>query len=260
MVSPQLQRSRRPTDHLQESNSTASLFLGGLRRDWMASAGKGTSGPREARLPRAMSHPKPSNPIPAAAPSKVSQECPGMDRPGPAELAFMSPVTPSANLQPPVSLQVQPTASNKPDPPTAALPSPVPSPASHPSPIQSPRSTIPSNGPPAAAVAAPSASDKPTAVGAVTAQLQRDETATPGQQAPNQPSPPSGQDQIARPNPSRAAETSDNSWPIATRTANPGPPPLQAITNGTRAQSLQTPRGPSQSPSRASTCPLHLEH
>lgn len=221
----------------------------------MVSAGTETSGPREAR-PRAMCHPKPSNPTPVAAPSKVSLEPPGMDRPGPAELALISPVTSSANLQPPVSsLQVQPTVSNKPHSPTAALPSPVPSPASHPSPIQSPRLTIPSNVPSAAAVAAPSASDKTTAVGAVTAQLQRDKTASPGQQAPNQPSPPSGPDQIPRPNPSRAAETSDNPGPIAPRTANPSPRPLQVITNGTRAQSLQTPRGPNQSPSMASKNP-----
>lgn len=221
----------------------------------MGSAGTGTFGPRDAR-PRAMAHPKSPNPTPAAALSKVSQESPGMDHPGPAELALMSPVTPSENLQRPVSsLQVQPAVSNKPDPPTTALPSPVPSPTSHPSPIQSPHPTIHSNVS-SAAVVAPSASDETTEAGAETAQLQRDETASPGQQAPNQPSPPSRQDQIPRPNPSRAAETSDNPWPIAPCTANPSPRPLQTTTNGTRAQSLETTRALNQSPSMASKNPL----
>lgn len=248
MVSPQLQRSpRRPADHLEESNSTASLFLGGVRRDWMASAGAGMSSPREAR-PGSISHPKLVNPSPKTAPSKVSQVSREIDRPGPAEPALMSPVTPGANLQHYVSLQVQPNVASKPDPPTAAFPSPVPSPGSHPSPIQSPRPTVPSNVP-CPAVAVPSASDKPAAVGAVTAQPRRDENASPRQQAPSQPSPASVRDQSPRQSLPGAAEPSDISRSSAPHIANPGPGPLQGIANGTQAQALQATRGPNWSPS-----------
>ncbi|KAJ5389961.1 uncharacterized protein N7496_001029 [Penicillium cataractarum] len=248
MVSPRIQRSRRPADHLEESNSTASLFLGGVRRDWMASAG--ASHPREARL-AAMSHPKSPNSPPVAAPSKVSR---GIHHPGPAELALMSPVTPGANLQQSESassLQAHPPTTSKPDPPKNPLPSPVPSPGSHPSPILSPPPTIPSNDPSVAALAVPPASDKPPAVATVNPQPRRDESASPRQPASNQPSPPSVQNPTPRPSVSAASEPSEIVPSSATvpHPADPGSRPLHGITNGIQAQSVQNPMGPNQSPS-----------
>lgn len=106
MVSPRSQRSRPSVDHIEESNSTASLFLGGARRAWMP--GPICPQTRDA-LPATIS-------LPDARPTSNQ------------ETALMSPVTPGTNLQPSVSL------ANKPDAP-AALPSPVPSTNSHSSPV-----------------------------------------------------------------------------------------------------------------------------
>lgn len=213
----------------------------------MASAG---TSPREARPP-AMCPPKPLNSHPVAAPPKVSQ---GIDRPGPAELALMSPVTPGANL--PRSVPSHPHGARKPDPPTAALPSPVASPSSHPSPSLSPRPTIPLNGPPAAAVAVPPVSDKPPAVTAVTAHLLRDGNATPCQPASNQSSP-SVQHSTPRQSLAGGEEPSEISRSYALPTADPSPQPLQVITDGIQAQSLQTPTGPNQSPSTGPNAGSH---
>lgn len=118
MVSPLPQRGG---DHIEESNSTASLFLGSVRRTWM-SRPKSTPGLRESRpAMRPVANPSTSD-RPAHAP-------------GPA---LMSPVTPGANVDP-ASLNSSADSSsvnvqNKPDTPTAAFPSPVSSATSRPSP------------------------------------------------------------------------------------------------------------------------------
>ncbi|KAF3387368.1 hypothetical protein F1880_000541 [Penicillium rolfsii] len=240
MVSPSPQRSRRPVNHhLEESNSTASLFLGGVRRDWMASAG---TSPREAR-PAAMSPLQPLNSHLVAAPSQDPQ---GIDPSGPTEPTLMSPVTPGASLQP--SVPSHPHAARKPDPPTAALPSPVPSPGSHQSPSLSPRPTISLNGPPVAAVAVPPVSDKPPAVAAVTAQRRRDGNASPRQLASDQPSP-SAQHSAPRHSLARLVEPSESLQSHTPSTADPSPRPQQVVANSILAQSRQTPNGPNQSPS-----------
>ncbi|CEJ55857.1 hypothetical protein PMG11_02088 [Penicillium brasilianum] len=245
MVSPKLQRSRRPADHLDESNSTASLFLGGVRRDWMASAG---AYPREAR-PAAMSHPRSLKSPSAAAPSKDSR---GIGHSGPAELALMSPVTPGANLQRSASsLQAHLPATSKPDPPQDPLPSPVPSSGSHPSPILSPPPSIPSNDLSVAALAVPAAPDKPAAVAAVNVQPRRDKNASPSQPALNQPSPPSVQNPTPRPSVSETSELSEIAPASAAvpHTADPGSRPLHEINNGIQPQSLGNSVGSNQSPS-----------
>ncbi|KAJ5156172.1 hypothetical protein N7492_008975 [Penicillium capsulatum] len=118
--------SQRETDDLETSNSTASLFLGGVRRTWM-SGSKPTPGPRPTMRP-------------VANPSTS-------DRPAHAQVpALISPVTPGASLQPtslkPSGAWTAVNVQNQPDTQTS-LPSPVPSTTSHPSPS---RNHSPSNG------------------------------------------------------------------------------------------------------------------
>lgn len=109
MVSSSSQRSRPSVDYIEESNSTANLFLGGARRAWMPDGGP--------ICPRNCDPQLPANTD--ARPDALSQG---------QQAALMSLVTPAAILQPSVTL------ADKPDAPTA-LPSPVPSTNSHPSPI-----------------------------------------------------------------------------------------------------------------------------
>jgi len=125
MVSPRSQRSRPSVDDIEESNSTASLFLGGVRRAWMPGASvPGLPPPQicDTQPMLAVADP-PANSRPLNTLSSKQ---------GRPEAALISPMTPGANLQPSASLV------DKPDAPTAALPSPAPSNNSNPSPIIAP--------------------------------------------------------------------------------------------------------------------------
>ncbi|KAJ5933906.1 Zinc finger MIZ-type [Penicillium verhagenii] len=134
MKSPDTQRSR-PTDHIEQtekSNSTASLFLGGIRKNWMSSS---------QLTPSATSHRHVSSVVPATSSTTVRSD------PKNTELVLMPPATPgempqSSALPTPSAPAVTTTtvaattatpaiaaetvASNKPnlDPNTAAFPSP----------------------------------------------------------------------------------------------------------------------------------------
>lgn len=191
--------------------------------------------------------PKPLTSPPVVASSKVPG---GIDSPGPAELALMLPVIPGATIQNPATTSQQPLPNvpSKPDPPTTALPSPVPSPDSHPSPIPSPRPTIP-NDPPVADLAVPPASDKPLAAATVTARLRSDENASPRPSVSNQPTPQPVQNQAPGP---RLPEVAEHHQIIRSNnvphTTDARPRPLEVVTNGVQAPSLQTPNGPNQSP------------
>ncbi|CAI7591856.1 unnamed protein product [Penicillium viridicatum] len=112
MVSPK-SRSHTRADHIEESNTTASLFLGGMRRNWM---GPQTNLPEKSatRNPREVDHQVP--------PNSLSREP-----------VLMSPVTPGeTRTQPPSRGPVH--AAKNPDTRATALPSPVLSTNSHPSP------------------------------------------------------------------------------------------------------------------------------
>ncbi|KAJ5174886.1 uncharacterized protein N7482_000763 [Penicillium canariense] len=252
----------RPADQVEESNSTASLFLGGVRRNWMAAPALSPTvptpslcPPRDAR-PVAMAPPDPvtgtDSRISLDAPNRVNPN--GSDCP-PAELALLSPVTPGVNLQP---ASLDPPVDSEPGPPQTACPPSVPKAGSHPSPIVSPRPTTSTNELSVAAVAAPPAPDRPTAMGAVTAHLRSDGTAT-LRQPLNPPSPSSMSTQAPTGSPSGNTET-----PISAssghRSAGPGPRSLQFTTGGIHAQSvqspsLQVPSQTSQSPVGPSTSP-----
>ncbi|KAJ5208617.1 hypothetical protein N7449_002996 [Penicillium cf. viridicatum] len=106
MVSPK-SRSHTSADHIEESNTTASLFLGGVRRNWM---GPQTNIPENSAT---------RNQVP---PNSLSREP-----------VLMSPVTPGETLTQPPSRGPVHTAKN-PDTRATALPSPVLSTNSHPSP------------------------------------------------------------------------------------------------------------------------------
>ncbi|KAF7715026.1 Zinc finger MIZ-type-containing protein [Penicillium ucsense] len=141
-MSPGIPRSQRPAHCLEESNSTASLFLGGVRRDWMASVGEKSYPPREP--PAAQRPSKATNSHHGPDPSKLPQE--GRRLPF-GEMALPSPVTPGTDLSTttgspcPLSLS---TASKQLATSTAiALPSPVPSPGPHPSPNRPPHAPPP---------------------------------------------------------------------------------------------------------------------
>ncbi|KAI3139086.1 transcriptional regulator family: Zinc finger, MIZ-type [Penicillium roqueforti] len=114
MVSPK-SRSLASADHIEESNTTASLFLGGVRRHWM--------GP-QANAPENSAARKPRVEVDPPVPPKSL----------PSETVLMSPVTPGETLtQPPARGPVD--AAKKPDTRPTALPSPVLSTNSHPSPV-----------------------------------------------------------------------------------------------------------------------------
>ncbi|KAJ5921381.1 hypothetical protein N7466_009707 [Penicillium verhagenii] len=148
MKSPDTQRSR-PTDieQTEKSNSTASLFLGRIQKNWMSSS---------QSTPAATSHRHVSSIVPATNSTTVRSD------PKRPELALMSPATPggmpSSALPTPLAtavtttvaattatpatpatpaVTVETTAPNKPnlDPNTAAFPSPVSNADSHPSPV-----------------------------------------------------------------------------------------------------------------------------
>ncbi|KAJ5774316.1 Zinc finger MIZ-type [Penicillium paradoxum] len=108
MVSPKSHRSH-ANDHIEESNTTASWFLGGVRRNWM--------GPQ-------------ANTESSGTPN-LSRVLPGHPDSFPRE-SLMSPVTPGETL--PSSRAVH-LAKNPDIPRATALPSPVLSTTSHPSPV-----------------------------------------------------------------------------------------------------------------------------
>ncbi|KGO68770.1 Zinc finger, MIZ-type [Penicillium expansum] len=114
MVSPK-SRSHTSADHIEESNTTASLFLGGVRRNWM--------GP-QTNLPENS----------ATRNTRVEVDPPIPSNSLPRELVLMSPVTPGETLTQTPSRGPVHTA-KKPDARATALPSPVPSTNSHPSPV-----------------------------------------------------------------------------------------------------------------------------
>jgi hypothetical protein len=115
MVSPKARRTPRArrTDSIDESNTTASLFLGGVRRDWM--------GPVENSRPRNSSHVE-------MPPDKDSSD----------SRVLLSPVTPGETLQPIARGDAAPVKT--PDPQgtiqETALPSPALSTNSRPSPVR----------------------------------------------------------------------------------------------------------------------------
>ncbi|KAJ5384858.1 Zinc finger MIZ-type [Penicillium concentricum] len=106
MVSPR-SRPHNSVDHIEESNTTASLFLGGTRRNWM--------GPQNAPEKSATRNPHVELRVP---PNSLTREL------------VMSPVTPGET--PPSR---GPVHTKIPDTRTTALPSPVLSTNSHPSPV-----------------------------------------------------------------------------------------------------------------------------
>ena len=114
MVSP---KSRR-TDNIDESNNTASLFLGGVRRSWM--------GPVENRRNSTRDEMPAPGPAPSPGPSQPTQS---------DSVALLSPVTPGETLQP-ISRGSAPTAKNPDTPRETALPSPALSANSRPSPVR----------------------------------------------------------------------------------------------------------------------------
>ncbi|KAG0159143.1 hypothetical protein PDIDSM_6664 [Penicillium digitatum] len=99
MISPK-SRSHTSADHIEESNTTASLFLGGVRRNWM--------GPRTN---------VPEN-------SVMRNPCGEVDLPVPLNSFPMSPITPGETLTQSPSRGAVHTAKN-PDARATALPSPV---------------------------------------------------------------------------------------------------------------------------------------
>lgn len=128
MVPPKLMRPRIGTEHIEDSNSTAKLFLGGARPNWMSDS---------KNAPVASS--QPSQTVPALPTATTTADpLPQEDsvRSGPAEGALMSPVTPGSTLTPAGPVHISQPHANKPDRPVA-LPSPVPSTGSQPSPIVS---------------------------------------------------------------------------------------------------------------------------
>ncbi|KAJ5960111.1 Zinc finger MIZ-type [Penicillium vulpinum] len=127
MVSPK-SRSHISADHIEESNTTANLFLGGVRRNWM--------------------DPQTNSENSATRNPRVEVELPVPSYPLPHELTLMSPVTPGETLTQFTSRGPTHTA-KKPDTrttATTALPSPVLSTNSHPSPVSA--DGIVSNRPP----------------------------------------------------------------------------------------------------------------
>ncbi|KAJ5287698.1 Zinc finger MIZ-type [Penicillium angulare] len=135
-------RQRRPSaeDVTRESNSTASLFLGGARKNWMSSSTQvKPTKPNKPTNPAATSPSFPRQDAPHAMPPPDHTSPPTVpDRP---EATLISPVTPRATIQSsglhePVATMIAPKV---PDPPqlaaAPALPSPVPSTESYPSPV-----------------------------------------------------------------------------------------------------------------------------
>ncbi|OQE90461.1 hypothetical protein PENNAL_c0012G08049 [Penicillium nalgiovense] len=114
MVSPK-PRSYASADHIEESNTTANLFLGGVRRNWM---GPQTNAPENSTT---------RNP-------RVEVDITVPPNSLPHEAILMSPVTPGETLDQPPSRGPIHTTKN-PDTRATALPSPVLSTNSHPSPV-----------------------------------------------------------------------------------------------------------------------------
>ncbi|EPS30338.1 hypothetical protein PDE_05289 [Penicillium oxalicum 114-2] len=130
MRSPGTSRSQRASHFLEESNSTASLFLGSVQKDWMTSVGER---PYPLREPRAAdkSASKATKSHHGRSASEISQEASHL---GSTEISLPSPVTPGTELSSAASSQPLPSLSiaSKLTASTAfALPSPVPSPGSH---------------------------------------------------------------------------------------------------------------------------------
>ncbi|KAJ5709262.1 hypothetical protein N7493_010596 [Penicillium malachiteum] len=192
MGSPATQRSRPSADHLQQSNSTASYFLGSSRKNWMQgsrntampSVQRNAMHPPNANIkPKSKSKPSSDQNRPDSSNSSISTSS---DRP---EASLISPVTPEESQQfsdlppgdsmalssnsvpqqpdPPTNrststfpkptpvLAQKPQKPPTPIPQTAALPSPVPSTDSHPSPVISQLQTTdsPATAPPATPLA-----------------------------------------------------------------------------------------------------------
>lgn len=112
MVSPK-SRSHASADHIEESNTTANLFLGGVRRNWM---GPQTNAPENSAT---------GNPRVEVDLTVTPESLP--------QAVLMSPVTPGETLNQPRSRGSIHTKT--PDTPATALPSPVLSTNSHPSPV-----------------------------------------------------------------------------------------------------------------------------
>ncbi|KAJ5468369.1 Zinc fingerMIZ-type [Penicillium sp. IBT 31633x] len=113
MVSPKSHRSH-TSDHIGESNNTAKLFLGGVRRNWMDPQTR----PENSGRPRNLPH------------VDLPDNVPGSLR----ELSLMSPVTPGETVQNQPCSRAHAVHAKHPNKQAAALPSPVLSTTSHPSP------------------------------------------------------------------------------------------------------------------------------
>lgn len=237
MVSHRVYRSR-PADQIEESNTTANRFLGGVRRNWMMST---QNPPVASGLPvhdgRTRKGPRPHTNPPSTAPTAAPTEA---IRSGPV-VTLLSPVTPGSTLPLAAPLQMpQVTVANKPsDPPPAALPSPVASPDSNPSPIAS------HDVPPSTFDTTASASDSP----AVVAQPVDSYTAT-----PSQPSNPleNGQEQRQNTPAATAALSSEPVLSSEAQRATPVQAPLHVATDRGQVPSPTARQSPYQSPSGAS--------
>ncbi|KAJ5669366.1 hypothetical protein N7462_010436 [Penicillium macrosclerotiorum] len=178
---PRAPRSRAASDHIESSNSTANLFIGGTRRTWMPSSSQLQTGPQLGT--RAMcppnsirsagrdpsQEPRPLPPTDTTDTTESTESTEPTESTGPTLSTPAShslqpshphqPIQPSEPTGPvltspelldePIQTPVAPqhllpvTSTNKPDPPIAALPSPVLSTASHPSPVPFRRPPVP---------------------------------------------------------------------------------------------------------------------
>lgn len=132
MASSSLRRWRPGADDIEESNSTANLFLGGVRRNWMSGSKNAMTTCPQARARK--DSPSQTNSASAADPHPK----PGSVRSAPADAALMSPGSDtSQSASTPAGQVTVANVVDKPGPPPAALPSPVPSTGSVSSPVVS---------------------------------------------------------------------------------------------------------------------------
>lgn len=139
MASSSPRRRRSCPDDIEESNSTANLFLGGVRRNWMS--GSKHTAPDPPAWPQARARkdtPSRTNSSSAADPHAPES---GSVRSAPADPALMSPVTPGTDTSQPASMPaaqlILAHVADIPGPQPTALPSPVPSTGSVSSPVVS---------------------------------------------------------------------------------------------------------------------------
>ncbi|KAJ5601926.1 hypothetical protein N7510_011460 [Penicillium lagena] len=157
MASPTRSRA---DPRLESSNSTASIFLGGVRRTWMPnSSHPNPAATLSSKRPEHCSIPTPTSEHQSkAASAQIDRDRPAVPSGTTTSQTLMSPVTPGANLQLQQNQPCHPTIISTPSTshsPTTALPSPVPSTNSHASPAKN------SHGPTNRATPAPQASTRP---------------------------------------------------------------------------------------------------